>query len=429
MENNEKYKIVFELVNKIFTDKGFTNIVLNEQLNKLSDDEKPFITKCVYGIVQNNTNLEYILSKFVDKKPQKTVHIILKMGVFMLKYLDSIPDYAVINNMSEFTKHMGKKQVSGFVNAVLRKVAITEITYPKEVVKKFHYLYSKPEWLIKKLIKQFGQDVTEDIFKFSPNTDNQIRITPNFRYFDNIVEYFDKNDIKYEKTCLNDVFYINNKHLKKLKNSDYTNQALGSVLIARALNVKGKTKVLDVCSAPAGKAIAIAQADPNCEVYACDKYPHRVNLIKKYIYKMATSNVKALECDATVFNEEFSEKFDYVLCDVPCSGFGVMFSKPDISLNRTEKDVFELVEIQKAIIENSAKYLKKGGILLYSTCTLLREENNDVVDWFLKSHPNFKTVKIELPFENYLTENNCIQFVPPYDKVDGFFMAKLVRND
>lgn len=421
----DKYFSTYEILHKIFSKKTYSSIALNDYLNGVKKEDKPFITKLTYGVIENNINLEYIIDKNVSKKPDNKCYIILKMGVYMLKQMDK-DNFAIVNELVNLTKKV-KPQLTGFINATLRQIADYNVEYPTKKSKYLTYKYSYQSYFVGLMLKQYGEELTEKMFAYSKPTDNEVRISNNAPFYDDIEGYLKENNIKYEKTHLKNVFKININDLNKLDKSYYTNQMQGSVLIADSLDVKDNSSILDVCSAPGGKSIYLREKFKNLNVVACDVLENRVNLIRKYAKRMK-QELTCLVQDATIFNKDFEEKFDYVLCDVPCSGYGVVYTKPEIKYNRTYEDILSLNEIQAKILSNSSKYVKKGGVLVYSTCSCLKQENQDIVKKFLEENEDFSLTEIKLPFKNYMTIDNMVQFVPCYDEVDAFFVARMERK-
>ena len=209
-----------------------------------------------------------------------------------------------------------------------------------------------------------------------------------------------------------------------------TFQSPSSILAVKALGVTDGAQILDICSAPGGKAVYMSELCPHGKVIACDLYPHRVALIQKYKNRMHTPNVKAVQADACVLNDEWKDTFDFVLCDAPCSCLGTFKKHPDVFLNKDERCINELAATQRQILENAAKYLKVGGAMVYSTCTLFEEENENVVHDFLEKNVDFVLEHIsgleKIDGGKYLDNKGMIQILP-HDEYDGFFIAKIRR--
>jgi 16S rRNA (cytosine967-C5)-methyltransferase len=385
----------------------------------------------VYGVIEKDIEIEYIISRFTTKPPKQSVKIILKIGIYMLKYFDGIPDYAAINNVVELTKSTGKKELAGFVNATLKNIASKDIIYPSDREAFLSVKYSFPPWAVKKLIKQYGDKFTEELIGWKLIEKEHIRLNLNKtteRQFETILR---QNNQKFIKSEGNLGYYITHSTLKNsnIDKSIYTNQSASSILVCRALEVKNKSKVLDACAAPGGKSVLLSEINKEGLITAWDIHPHRVELIKAYAKRMDATNINAELKDASILHKEHIEGYDYVLCDVPCSGFGVVFSKPDIKIGKAERDIEELSRLQYKILDTCSNYVKRGGFLMYSTCTIFEDENNFVADKFLENNKNFEARNIKLLIDNKYKQKKYIQLLPNTDNAEGFFMAMFKRKD
>lgn len=411
----------YECLKSVYVDKAFSGIELNKRLLFAKKCDKALITKIVYGVLDTDIELDYILSQFT-KKVNKDAVIFLKIGVYCLKYL-SIPVYAVVNDVVELAKTSGDKRLVGFVNATLKNVAnnLATLQYPADEIDYYSVKYSYPKWALLKLIKDYGKDTAFQIVSSKLPTATTVRVNTqkiSVEQFENML--IDKG-IDYSPTILPNAFAVQGK--LDLDESLYTVQSLSSMLVCHALNSNGKT--LDCCSAPGGKSVYIKQLGAS-SVTACELHPHRADLVKSYAKRMGVQ-LDVVCADSTQPIEEWFDTFDYLLCDVPCSGFGVLDNRPDIKLFRQNQDIGELMKLQYAILCNCAQYLKVGGIAVYSTCTVFVNENKQIVDKFLKNHPNFVYDEINLPIKSNANGKGCYQFLPHQDGVQGFFCARLKR--
>lgn len=423
---NRAFNASWKCLDKIFSDKAFSGIELNNTLSSVMPQDKALITKIVYGVLDTNIELEYIIDAYAQKvKP--TIYTLLKIGVYCLKYL-SIPKYAVLNDIVELSKQTEKIQYVSFVNATLRKIEqaleSNEVQYPANNKKYLSVKYSFPLWAVNKMVKQYGIEQTEQFLSCEQSHLTHIRINTQAISKPNFIKMLKKSDLAYEEGMLEDDLSVKGS-LSVIPSNLYTIMSLGSMLVARAVGVKDNDKVLDLCSAPGGKAVYLAQLAKNVSVTACDVHEHRVELIKNYAKRMNASSVKAMQNDATAFIGEFENNFDVVLVDAPCSGFGVYASKPDIKLNTDEKMLDRLAKTQLSILNNAGKYVKVGGSLVYSTCTIFHDENQGVIYHFVQENPNFEREILAIP-DRYGKESQK-QFLPHIDGVEGFFVAKLKR--
>lgn len=420
---NTAFLKAYQTLNDVYVNKAFSSIALNRVLNNRTSKDKALITKLVYGVLDNDIKLTYILSKYVRKLPKNSALILLKMGLYCLTEL-SIPVYAVVNDVVELAKITGDRYVVGFVNATLKRMSLTVKDfddYPSDPIENVSVKYSYPLWAIKKLVKDYGREQAFAIACCPPEQRSAVRFVGNVDLQDVTAKY----GVQAQITPFNSVFYITGA----LNNdsADYTTQSLSSMAIARICAEKLKDgRFLDCCSAPGGKAVYVKQLCPDSVVCACDVHPHRVDLIKSYASRMQV-DVSTYCRDMTVPYPEFNEGFDVVLCDVPCSGFGVLNNRPDIKLFRKSEDLPALIKLQYELLCNCSSYVKRGGYLVYSTCTVFDDENGRNVRRFLKEHLNFEYGRIVLPEFPRADGQAFYQFLPPVDFTQGFYVAVLKR--
>ncbi|MDI3476985.1 MAG: rRNA (cytosine967-C5)-methyltransferase [Thermoanaerobacterium sp.] len=442
--------IAFKILYDVFAKKGYLNIVLNKYLNndEIEDVDKSFIKEIVFGPIERKYTLDHIIDHYSTrgiKKIDDKVLIILEMGLFQLMYMDKVPDYAAINESVNLAKKYVGKYASKFVNAVLRSYLrntkqIKFLQPDENLTEYLSFKYSFPEWIVKRLLNNYDRDATESILE-SLNGRPEISIRINTLKIDG--KSFEKKlkyrGLNYKKGLYNDeAYYIG---LKNITNDEMYNDGLiqvqdeGAMIISKVLSPEPDDMVMDVCSAPGGKTTHLSQLMNNKgKIVAFDIYEHKIDLIKRNCRRLGIDNIDALVFDSTNVNSEYIDKADKVLVDVPCSGIGIIRKKPDIKLkNYTEKDFEELNNIQYRILSSSSKYVKRGGYILYSTCTIGREENMNVVDKFLNENKEFKISDIRpfLPEKliSYVDDRGCIQLLPNINNTDGFFICKMQRNN
>ena len=397
---------------------AFLKQAINDTM--IRESSRAHFTKICYGVLDKDITLNYIISKLCTKAPKQAVKIILKIGLYSIIYLNDAP-YAVTDTCVELAKKLGKGGLSGFINAILRNYLRSGIEYPpkEKGVEYYSVKYSYPEFLVKKLIKDYGESLAEEIM-LSDTERTFVRFNTN-EYGE---KYLVKNGYNYELTPFDNCFAVD-----KFKMDDgfyqgiYTFQSVGSVAICDM--VDGGNTLLDCCSAPGGKAVNLSSKFTS--VIATELHSHRVELIKSYIDRMKKTNITALLMDSSVYNEEFNEKFDAVLCDAPCSGTGVIKDNPDIKLRRDDKNIQELSTIQLSILENVSRYVKKGGCLYYSTCSILNDENSKVIEKFLKTHQEFCVEETKSKLAHKSVKYG-LQFLPHISMGAGFYFVKLRKN-
>lgn len=463
----DRERTCYNALSAVLREDAYSAQALDEALNthrrsykdkNIHADEDEFVTRLFYGVLEKNVTLEYILGQLVRKNPKPAILIILKMGVYMIRYM-STPDYAVVDRCVELAKMLGKSGASGFINAVLRKAAA--VSLPVRSVGDVKYLsvnYGLPEWLAGLFVKEYGFEFTENMMK-AEEFRTHIRLGRNVD-----VAAFEKALSEYEdlsKSKTKYGYYVTHNTLKclisnrKIPKFVYAVQSLASMIATRcyARDLKCGDKVLDLCAAPGGKAVYLAELSGS-EVTACDIHEHRCELIKSYAKRMNVY-VETVQNDACVEKEEWIGKYDCAVCDVPCSGTGDLRSRPDILLRRTPSGVRELSALQSRILRQAAKYVKIGGKLCYSTCSLLEAENENVIEDFLKHHCEYELVdcsgfgaetgadgtKDEVCAEssggNVLTEGETLsrsvrekslKILPHVHHTDGFFVCVMRKT-
>ena len=404
----------YTILNKVYSDKAYIKQAITN--TQIEEKNRASIVKICYGVLDKDIELSYYITYLAPKSPKLAIRTILKISMYCIKYLGK-KDYAVIQNAVELTKKLGKGGAGGFVNATLRKFAKTEIPLPKDNLKRLMVELSYPEFLLKEILKTFDEKRIKNIIEAVPKTTLAFYETDGEKYLK-------EHNIEYNKTPYDNVFTVE----KFARNSDYdsgiyTYQSIGSVAICDA--VAPCKNLLDCCAAPGGKSVRLSYKCEN--VLSWDIHEHRVELIKSYANRMNRKNIKA-EChDAKIFNPELEKCFDAVLCDVPCSGTGVISENPDIKLNRSEEDLASINTDQLAILDTASKYVKNGGYLYYSTCSILRRENSDIIEMFLTTHTDFEIENTDskLPFEWFGYGNT---FLPDISSGVGFYIAILKRK-
>ncbi len=425
--------LAIKLLNKTFDKQGFSNLVLDYALSnaQLETQDKRFCSTLYYGVIERKITLDYIISKY-SKKPLNKLDLsilnILRCGLYQLKYMDSVPDSAAINESVKLVKKYRLTSASGFVNAVLRNFVRDnkEITLPKGKIARFSLEYSAPEWLVKKLIQEYGDEVAVSLLEGSiSKAPVTIRLNNNVADETKLIE--NMGDIKLSKRDLiPDCYEVLGGDVTAtdaFKMGYFHVQDISSQLCCMALGTKENEIVLDLCSAPGGKAFTIAELMGGTgTIYAFDMHEKRVKLIEDGAERLQLKNIIARKGNALEFDEKIPLA-DKILCDVPCSGLGVIGKKPEIKYK--EPCEFEgLADIQYGILENAVKYLKVGGELVYSTCTLNRKENDEIVDRFLEHNGDYEGVSFledfGEPFGSYKAT-----LIPMHFNSDGFFISKI----
>lgn len=416
------------ILTKVFTDGTYSNMAF------YGENVSDMATRLVYGVLEENVKIDYILAQLLEKKPKNSIYYLLKIGVYAICNLTDVPKFAIVSECVEVCKAIGKGGASGFVNAVLKKVADGKYSLPSENDENYlSVTYSKPQWFIDKMVAQYGKDVTLSTLQEPVRDSEHIRVNSRLATCQDVEFLLKKSKTPYEKSEVGGYIVRATDTVGRMFDKGLvTYQSPSSMLAVIALGANDGETLLDLCSAPGGKAVYMSELCPHSHITACDIHEHRVALIQKYKNRMHVPNVKAIKADGTVFDEYMCERFDGVLVDAPCSCFGTYKKHPDVFLTRTDESEEDISKTQFAIISNVAKYVKKGGEMVYSTCTLFKEENEDIVHKFLESEigKEFSLEKIcglkDVDGGKYVDNDGMIQILP-HAEYDGFFIAKFRR--
>ena len=435
-------EIAYKVLLDIEKNKNYSNMAINKHFKdvKLSNQDRGLATEIIYGVIENKYYIDYMIDKLSKVKTNKMeiyVKILLRMGIYQIMFLNSISDYAAVNETVNLAKKKNSK-VSGFINGILRNVIRQKETIGAIKVKDdIDYLaikYSYDKWMIRNWMIHLGREFTEELLEANSQRPsiylrtNTLKITR-----DELIEKLEKQNIKASKVNVVDEA-IKVENLKDIENNSlykdglFTVQDISSMLVGKVMNPKENSLVLDVCSAPGGKTTHMATLMNNTgQVVSRDIYDHKLKLIKASCKRLNLTNVDVEEYNAMKMDKDSIGKFDYVLADVPCSGLGIIRRKPEIKYK--EKEEFrDLPPIQKKILENASKYVKKGGTLIYSTCTIQDSENIDVIKEFLQKNKNFELAPIdEVKVDLDNQEKGYMKIYPNVHEMDGFFISKLIR--
>jgi len=427
---------------------AYSNISVNKHLESgnLREIDRAFITDLVYGTEKWLLQIDYIIEKYSSVKLKKLspwIKNILRVGIYQLLHTDKIPVSAACNTSVDLAKRYGHQASSRFVNAVLRNVAknIDNIPYPDKanVAESFSVIYSHPKWMVDRWISLFGVDFTEALLKSNNEVpDFTIRVNTLKTVRDELIEVLHKEGVKAKNgKYLEEAVVLENPssitRLEAFKNGLFQVQDESSMLASRVLDPKEGELVIDVCSAPGGKTTHMAQLMNNKgTIVARDVYPHKLKLMENAAARLGIDNIKTEIFDACLLDEKMLGKADKVLVDAPCSGLGIIRKKPDIKYSKNLNELDEIIGLQRKILFNAAQYIKVGGCLVYSTCSIQPEENLDNIMAFLSENNQFKLIG----FEELLPENlkisssreGYIQLYPNINQTDGFFICKIVRE-
>ena len=414
---------------------GFSNLVLTSAIDShnLSSQDKAFATKVFYGTVERRITLDYILQQHLSKplsKMDKEVVAIMQSGLYQILYMESVPDYAAINQAVGLCPVFKKTSAKGLVNAVLRKCRnfdIEKATFRDEVTA-LSVKYSVNTDIVKLIQKDYGED-TEEILK-------GMFITPKFTVKVNTLKISEENykallgekGVTYNEMPVKGALEILHrgsiKDIPGFAEGYFYVQGVTSQYAVSTAEIKENSDVLDMCAAPGGKSFAAAIAlNGTGTVTSCDPNPPRLKLIEDGAARLGITNIATVQNSGEVFNKNL-KKYDVIICDVPCSGVGIIPKKPDLRY-KSMADVQQLAQLQYEILSTASKYLKENGTIVYSTCTINKMENEQVVDRFLSENKNFELKKQHCPVENAINDDEKVTFLSHLTGFDGFFVAVL----
>ena len=445
MKINER-EIVLDMLLEIIEGGKFSHTVLNHTLSKYQDlkkQERSLIARLATGTVERYITLDYRINQVASlpvNKMKPLIRNLLRLSVYQLLYMDNIPDSAVCNEAVKLAKKRKFVKLSGFVNAVLRGIIRTKDDFKlpnrdNNVVAYLSVVYSTPEWLVSNLLGQYDKDQVEKILSASLEVSktsircNIIKVSPSQLKDELIQEGVSVLDSQY----LDYGFYIYDyDHLEGIeafKKGHFVVQDISSQLVSHVAGINSEDFVVDVCAAPGGKALHASQSAN--KVLARDLTEYKIDLINDNIKRLDITNVETEVWDASVLDTSLIGKADVVIADLPCSGIGVMGKKVDIKYKMTHFQQIELVELQRKILTTIQNYVKPGGTLIYSTCTINNDENIGNMNWFLQNF-DFQAVSLasHLPedLRNEDTNKGHLQLLQGVHGTDGFFISKMKKN-
>ena len=417
---------------------AYLNLAAKKYLEGLDAQERRFAAALVYTTLENLLRIDYVLAHFTEgKRLHRYIRNVLRVGVCQLMFFESVPVRAAVNECVKLVAASKKRQLKGFVNAVLRNVAghLGEVDYPSQEVDPAGFLsvmYSYPRWIAEMYICDYGFDFAWEMFSYhKPEAYTSVRV--NRLKTDRVAleRKLEGRGLsfvpgKFSEDCL----YIKNiasmDSLDLYQKGLLTVQGEASMLVGRAVCARPGERILDACAAPGGKTAYLAQEAP-AELLAWDVHAHRVELMRENLRRLGVQADTEVQ-DAAVPRKDLREQFDAVLVDAPCSALGLLYRKPDIKFSKTDADLAALVGMQRRILSACADYVKPGGRLVYSTCTIHQRENIDNVRWFLREHPDFSADTQDLAAhwpEALLgrVREGSLQLFPHLDGIDGFFIA------
>lgn len=429
----------------VFREDAYASLALNRRLRESAakPDDKKLATYIFYAAVENRLLISYILHQFAERTPDPVVEDILHIAIAQLMFMDKIPAHAAVDEAVKMTRRLGRDEQSGFVNGVLRSLLRAkeagEIKMPDETmppIRRMSVRYSVLEPLVKRLCEAYGEEMAEEMLAYQPDERmesiraNKMRMTD-----EEFSAYAEKKGWDARAGLVPGVLLVRGAGDlagdPDYRAGLYSIQGAGSILAAKAVGAKPGMQILDACSAPGGKSCLMAeQMNGAGRVIAWDVHEHRVELIRAAAKRLELDNIRPAVRDASMFKADMEFAMDAVLVDAPCSGLGVMINKPDVKYRYKDEQIEELVQLQKKILSACARYVKVGGTLVYSTCTVLPEENEKQVERFLETHGDFVLDDDCSFLPEQLREHwhgGMIQMQAHRDGAEGFFIAKMKR--
>lgn len=439
-------EIAFEVINETHQSQCYVNLLLPKVLSRteLTDQDRALVTELVYGTLRNQGTLDWVVSQYssqpIEKIPLKALDI-LRLGAYQLFYLAKIPPYAAVNESVELAKKSTHAGMVKFINGLLREISLkrAEIKLPdreKDGVAYLSIAHSHPTWLVEKWIKEIGFEQTETLVKANnlpPKVSirtNTLKITPG-----SLIALLRLRGIEAEASLfVPEGIVVKGSGdlgaLPEFKEGFFVVQGEASMLVSYVVSPKPGEIVLDLCAAPGGKATHLAQLmRDQGRVIAIDIHLKRLALIDEAAKRLGIKIVETGQADATKLSSKMVSQADRVLVDAPCSGLGVLAKRPDARWRKTPGRIEELVDLQLKLVESASRFLKKEGVLVYSTCTISKEENEQVVEKFLSRHPEFSLDDVSLFLPGRLkSKEPWVQLYPQRYGLDGIFIARMIRT-
>ena len=433
-------EVALNIINRVLIEGAYSNLVLSNELNEsdLNEKDRALATELVYGTIRRKKTLDMIISNYIKdiSLMDERVLNILRMAIYQMHFLDKVPEFAACNEAVELAKQISV-QDSKLVNGILRSYTKNPDDMDvKDKIDRLVYQYSYEPWFIRMIYKQYGEENGRKILSGLNATPKvTVRVNASKGEYDEVFERLEEMgyDVEEGYACPEAIII---KGGSSIENNELFREGLitvqdeSAMLVSPLLDLNPGDVALDLCAAPGGKTTHIAELLENeGKVYSFDLHENKLSLINENLERLGLNNVEVEAMDATKLNSKYVASADKVLIDVPCSGLGIIRKKPEIKWNKSRKALKDLVPTQRAIMENAWVYLKNGGTMIYSTCTLNTEENQDNVEWFLNKYKDAKVEKIFLGnMDNFIYNNDGSLTILPNEYMDGFYIAKISKK-
>ncbi len=440
-------QVAFLALKDIDQHQAYTDIALDRVFHhhSLNSQDRGLTCELVYGIVRRQRTLDQLINQLGKKKAHQQppdLRLILQIGLYQLRYLDQIPPSAAVNTTVELAKYNGFKSLTGVVNGILRTyLRLSEnntdiLQLPDNIIQKLGVLYSYPDWLISSWIDQFGIEETEKLcIYFNTPAPLDLRVNLLKASVDQVKSALETEDLKVSTVSeLPQALRLTGKvgSIEKLPGFAegwWMIQDSSAQLVTHLLDPQPGETIIDACAAPGGKTCHIAELmGDRGIVWGCDRYLSRLKKLEKNIERLELKSIRILTGDSRELSQ-FNHSADRVLLDVPCSGLGTLHKRPDLRWKQTPAKIKAITQLQKELLQETANWVKSGGILVYATCTINLIENEAIIETFLAQNPAWKIVSPSLSWLNiYTTKTGALKVLPPDHEMDGFFMVKLQHN-
>lgn len=431
---NEAYSILL----KVFKDNLFSDKLLHKYHNKINNNEERLLYNLVKGTIKRKVKLDYIANSLTDEakfdKTDLKIKTLIYLSLYQLLYCSSIPSYATVNESVELAKKLFNEKVASFLNALLRSYLNNpEITYPQDIVKRLSVEHSYPEYLIENWLSQFGEEETELLcMYFNDNPKLSIRVNSIATTAEKLVKYFEKKGVtlnRYEG--IHNVFHSDRPEILlndvALGEGYYSVQDASAAMIVNCLDPQKNESIIDFFAGPGGKVTYIAELMNNTgEIIAIDKSPQKIKKIRKNLSTLQLNNTILVKEDFKHFGPK-APAYHRVILDVPCTGWGVLQKKPELRWQQNQ-DLQSLLKLQENALNYGSEFVRPGGFLVYSTCTMNPEENEIQVEKFLKRNKNFTPVDINGLIPKKYTDGFYLKTIPHAHNMDGAFAAKMQKH-
>ncbi|KGT38208.1 16S rRNA (cytosine(967)-C(5))-methyltransferase RsmB [Weizmannia sp. CD-2023] len=430
-----------ELLEAVEKNESYSNLLLDRYIEKyrFHGPDRALLTEITYGTLQRKQTLDYFLAPFLRKKIENWVRILLRLSLYQMVYLDKIPDRAIIFEAVEIAKKRGHRGISGMVNGVLRAIQRGGLRSLKEIedpLERLSVATSHPHWLVARWAEAYGYKTTKEMCEANLIPPLQTaRVNLNRASVEEVIEKLEREGFTVERSpVIPEAVRSRKGNLARsacFKEGLFTIQDESSMAVAYALCIQEGQRILDACAAPGGKTTHIAEKlEGTGEVVALDLHPHKVKLVQENAERLGTGQVEAIAMDSRDAGARFEKNtFDRILVDAPCTGFGVLRRKPDIKYAKTVDDIHALKQVQLSILSGVSELLKPDGILVFSTCTVDREENEGTIETFLQEHPEFEPYPLHVPEAmESCVDGYRMQIFPQDFGGDGFFIASIRKK-